>query len=433
MGPTLTKAGTSAACAIAVAIICTGCTSAPPHPSAPAGTGTVSASAAAGTVSPTAHPLPARSLLSPACATATAPSAALTGVRTAMVSVQGSPFGVAATLDGGWAFVAVPGGVEVLRAGGSLAPVVVRTIPVAGVPAGVTITPDGRYLLAATGRSALVISVARAERGTAGAVLGTLSAPSRGALDDSAIEVVVSPDGQFAFVTLEYADRAVVFNLGKALRAGFGGAEYVGSVPLGQAAVGMAISPDGRWLYATSEVRQSQRSSAVLPAAEQPGTLTVIDLRRAENDPASSVVATVDAGCQPVRVITSADGSEVWVTARASDDLLCFSAARLVSDPAHALVAIVRVGEAPVGLAAVHGGSLIVVADSDRFGASGAIAGLDVVNVAAALSGGQAVVGHIPSGSFPREMALLRDSTLLVSNYTSGQLEAVDVASIPGR
>jgi hypothetical protein len=29
-------------------------------------------------------------------------------------------------------------------------------------------------------------------------------------------------------------------------------------------------------------------------------------------------------------------------------------------------------------------------------------------------------------------MALPRDGTLLVSNYTSDQLEAIDVASIPG-
>jgi DNA-binding beta-propeller fold protein YncE len=424
MRRTVTRARISAACAIAVAIICAGCTSSPEHPFAQGG----SASAAAGTVSPVVPPLPVRSLPSPACATATAPSAALTGVRTATVSVQGSPFGVAAAPEGRWAFVAVPGGVEVLRAGGSRALTVVRTIPVAGFPAGVTITPDGRYLLAAVGSGAVVISVTRAERGTAGAVLGTLSAPGRGARDDSAIEVAVSPNGQFAFVTLEYAGRAVVFNLGEALRTGFGAAGYVGSVPLGQAAVGMTVSPDGRWLYATSEVGRSQRG----PAAGQPGTLIVIDLRRAETDPASSVVATVDAGCQPVRVITSADGSEVWVTARASDDLLCFSADRLVSDPAHALAAIVRVGEAPVGLAAVHGGSLIVVADSNRFGASGAVGDLDVVNVAAALSDGRAVAGHIPSGSFPREMAVLRDGTLLVSDYASGQLEAVDVASIPG-
>ena len=52
---------------------------------------------------------------------------------------------------------------------------------------------------------------------------------------------------------------------------------------------------------------------------------------------------------QPVRVITSADGADVWVTARGSDDLLCFSAARLASDPARALVATARVGEASVG------------------------------------------------------------------------------------
>jgi hypothetical protein len=40
--------------------------------------------------------------------------------------------------------------------------------------------------------------------------------------------------------SLEYADRAVVFNLGQALRAGFGAADYVGSIPFGQAGVGMA-------------------------------------------------------------------------------------------------------------------------------------------------------------------------------------------------
>jgi len=374
-----------------------------------------------------------------------APSAALKGVRTAMVSVQAAPFGVAAT--GRWAFVAVADGVEVLRAGRSLAPAVVRTIRVAGGPAGLALTPDARYLLAAVGSGAVVISVARAERGAAGAVLGTLSARGQGPAAGSAIEVAISPGGQFAFVTLEYADTAVVFNLGKALRTGFGAADYVGAVPLGQAAVGLAVSPGGRWLYATSEVAlsggrpadgQPGRPAAISElaqqstAAAQHGTLTVINLRRAETHPASSVAAIVDAGCQPVRVITTADGSEVWVTARASDDLLCFAAARLTSDPGHALVAVVRVGEAPVGLAAVRGGSLIVVADSNRFDARGAVADLDVVNVAAALSGRRPVIGHLPSGLFPREMAL-KNGTLLVSNYVSSKVEAVDVATIPGR
>ena len=353
-----------------------------------------------------------------------------------MLGVPSEPFGVAATPDGRWAFVATGTSIEVLRtarAPRALAPVPVANIPVAGVgpltgALGETITRDGRYLLAASDNGAVVISVARAEQRAAGAVLGTLVAPGGATAGTGAIEVAVSPDGRFAFVSLEDAQRAAVFNLGHALAHGFGAADYVGSIPLGLAPVGLAVSPDGRWLYATSEAALASHPAA---GTGSPGTLTVIDLRRAETDPAASVVATVDAGCQPVRVITSADGTQVWVTARASDDLLCFSAARLVSDPRRALAAIVRVGEAPVGLAAVRDGALVVVADSDRFAASGASADLDVVNVAAALAGRQAVVGRIPSGLFPRDMTVSPDGTLLVSNYSSGQLEAVDVASIP--
>ena len=223
-----------------------------------------------------------------------------------------------------------------------------------------------------------------------------------------------------------------MFNLGAALSRGFGLADHVGSIPLELAPVGITVSPDGRWLYATSEVASRGTGTGAPGGASSAGTLTVIDLRRAETDPAASVVATVDAGCQPVRVTTAADGTRVWVTARASDDLLCFAAARLVSDPKRALVAAVRVGEAPVGLAAVRGGSLVVVADSNRFGASGATSDLDVVNVAAALAGRPAVVGHIRAGLFPRDMTLAPDGTLLVSNFDSGQVEAVDVATVPG-
>jgi DNA-binding beta-propeller fold protein YncE len=334
-------------------------------------------------------------------------------------------------------------------------PVLVRSIPVAGQPLGETITPDGSYLLAADGNGAVVISVARAESGAANALLGMLDAPSGTgprALSASAIEVATSRDGRYAFVTLEYDQRAVVFNLADAVRHGFDRAAYIGSIPLGQAAVGLAVSPDGRWLYATSEVAGAAQhptgriapasgsrpsASASQPArtgilpGEPAGTLTLINLRHAETDPAHSVVTTVKAGCQPVRVITAANGTQVWVTARASDDVLCFAAARLVTDPSHALVAAVRVGEAPVGLTAVRDGTLIVVADSNRFSAPGAHADLTVIDVAAALDGRPAVVGRIPAGLFPRDMTATANGTVLVSNFSSGQVEAVDAATVP--
>jgi DNA-binding beta-propeller fold protein YncE len=156
----------------------------------------------------------------------------------------------------------------------------------------------------------------------------------------------------------------------------------------------------------------------------------VISIARAERDPAHAVVARADAGCQPVRVVVSADGRTLWVTARASDRLLAFSAARLLGDPTDALEASVPVGEAPVGLALVNHGRDVVVADSNRFLALGQHAALTVVDTAAALHGQPAVIGSLPAGRFPREMSLEPGGrTLLVTNFVSGQLEAVDVTT----
>lgn len=352
------------------------------------------------------------------------------GVRTSMIKVPGTPFGAVVTSDGRWAFASLgTDTVEVLRTG-SFTPAAVRTIRVPGPARGAfgeALTKDGRYLLVASDTGAIVISVARAEQGNADPVVGTLSSTSKNAA--GAIEVAVSPDDQFAFVSLEYSADAAVFNLGRALARGFGPADFTGNIPLGLAPVGMAISPDGRWLYASSEV---SGRSATGPVGASHGTLTVISLHTAETRPAASVVATVTAGCSPVRVITAAGGSEVWVTARESDALLCFSAAALRTDRAHALIAKVQVGEAPVGLVLVDNGTRIVVADSNRFGAKGAGSSLGVVNVAAALAAKRALTGFIAAGMFPREFALEPDgTTLLATNYASGQVEAVNVAALP--
>jgi DNA-binding beta-propeller fold protein YncE len=311
------------------------------------------------------------------------------------------------------------------------APRLVRTIPVPASAFGDALTKDGRYLLVADGNfGATVVSVERAETGSPDAVVGTLehAAPRNvgtlARLGGGAIEVATSADARYAFVSVEYGDVVAVYDLQAAIAGHFARPGYVGSVPLGQAVVGSAVSPDGRWLYVTSELAAGARGLT------KPGTLSVIAIARAEWDPAHSVIATVPAGCQPVRVVVSGDGRTVWVTARASDALLAFSAAALSSTPALALRAAVRVGEAPVGLGLVRGDSRVVVADSNRFAAPDAKSALTVVNVAAALAGRPAILGTIPAGSFPREMAP-DGHMLLVGNFVSGQLEDVNVPSLP--
>jgi hypothetical protein len=85
-----------------------------------------------------------------------------------------------------------------------------------------------------------------------------------------------------------------------------------------------------------------------------------------------------------------------------------------------------------VGLAVLDGGAEVAVADSDRFNAPGQHASLTVVDARAALAGRPAILGTIAAGEFPREMALEPDGrTLLVGNFASTQLEAVDVAALP--
>ena len=369
----------------------------------------------------------------PSCTTAAAGAPALAASATAMTALQSSasktgaapaaPFGVAVTADGRWGFASLRDGLGVFRLAAGRAPVLLRIIALPAAPAtGVVLSPDGRLLLVADGETgAVVVSVRAAESGANGAVLGTLSRP--GAQDGGAIEVAVSPDGRYAFVSLERFAEIAVFNLKAALAARFGRSDYVGVIPTQVAPVGLAFAPDSRWLYSTSEARNFR---------SQVGTLEVIKVALAESDPARSVAARVRAGCNPVRVTTSANGSVVWVTARASDALLAFSAAALRADPRSALLADVAVGEAPVGLALVKDSSLIVVADSNRFDVSGQHADLAVVDVHDALAGRPALLGYLRAGIFPRDVAANpAGSAVLVANYVSGQVESVNVADLP--
>jgi DNA-binding beta-propeller fold protein YncE len=245
-----------------------------------------------------------------------------------------------------------------------------RTIPVPAYASGVRVTPNGRFVLAAAGRGAVVLDVAAALSGTGGAVLGSVTAPAKVAGGGpGAAEVAVSPDSSYAFVTLEGAGVVAVFDL----RGRFGPGAFVGAVPVGAGALGIAASPDGRWLYEVSE-------SARARSSRRRGVLNVIELARAVRAPVTAVVATAPAPCAPVRVAVSPDGATVWVTARDGDAVLGFNTADLRSDPSRALTSSTRVGPQPLGIVTTAGGNRLLVADSNLSKSPGARAGVSVVN-----------------------------------------------------
>jgi hypothetical protein len=122
-------------------------------------------------------------------------------------TLPGNPFSVVSR--GPWAFAGLTSTVGVLHTDAAGQWSLVRTL--SGLPGGAqfgalgeALTPDGRYLLVAGNHGALVISVARAESGAAHPVLGTLSDPYA----SGGIEVTVSRDGRYAFVSMETARRS---------------------------------------------------------------------------------------------------------------------------------------------------------------------------------------------------------------------------------
>jgi DNA-binding beta-propeller fold protein YncE len=369
----------------------------------------------------------------PRCSVAVAPARTLTGVRPVMTSVPPAPFGVITSPDGRWVFVSDSNGVTVLRAGAA-SPAVAKSVSLPGGQQGLgeTLTPDGRYLLVAATRETAVLNVARLESGSAQAVVGSLPAPG------GAIEVATSADGRYVFTSLEDTGAIQVSDLARALSAGFQARGVtVGRVPAAFAPVGEAVSPDGRWLYATSEAVPSAGASRRPVTSRScpgdpdslPGVVRVVGVAAAEHHPATAVRATAAAGASPVRVVLSPGAAVAWVTARGSDALLGFATSRLTS-ARPALVADVPVGSAPVGVVLVDGGRLAVVADSNRFAGRGA-QWLSVVSVQDALRGRPALMGQIRAGSFPRQFTLSPDGrTLYATNFASSQLETIQVAGL---
>jgi DNA-binding beta-propeller fold protein YncE len=374
--------------------------------------------AAASTGARPASPVPARALPPPHCRTQVATAPKLRGEHPSTLRVHGAPFDVAVAPGGRYGIAADEGdqsinGVAVLRLSRGQ-PRLVRRFLMGGdaSPAGMAISPNGKYLAVTVDNATEVLSLPALLAGRGRILLGTLNDHGIGT-----IEATFSANGDYLFVSDEYSPALSVFDLAKALRSGFSAPGVaVGKLTLGPAVVGSALSPDGRLLYVTSE--------GAGPRQYYHGLLQVIDVAKAERDPAASLITAVDAGCQPVRVALSANGSVAWVTARESNALLAFDTARLLTQPRRALVADVRVGSEPVGLLLTGDGNYVLVAESARFIQPRRPQTVSVVSTFAALHHGRALVGTIAAGAFPRQFAFdPATGEVLLANYDSGTIE----------
>jgi DNA-binding beta-propeller fold protein YncE len=359
----------------------------------------------------------------PGCTTKVA-SAPTLKVPNKLYTVQGgSPFSVRVPMISTFAFAITSTTLDVLRKGPGLTLTPLHSYRVGAFSmAGSALATGNKYLVVADGNGIDIFDVAKAEAGIS-PLVGRLTVPNLPG-SAGAVQVVLTQDNQFAFVTFKPSDIMAVFNLGKAVAGRtFNPSAFVGSVRLASRPVGMARSPDGKWLYVVSNSTSDSIKTG-------PGVLSVLKMATAEKNPAKSVVAQADTACTPARVVVSGDGKTVWVTASASNALLGFSASLLRSDPSHALIAEVNVGQTPTGMRMVNNSTRMIIADADLHGAGAH--NLAVVNLSAALSRKSALLGFIPTGLHPREFASTSDGRyLVVSDSGSDQVQIIDLSKLP--
>lgn len=344
------------------------------------------------------------------------------------VVVPGNPFMAVASADDCWVFVTLGidgkrGAVAVLRNQDGRF-VVDHTVELKGAGLGAALSHDGQVLAVAVDHGAEVLDVAGLEHGAASPLLGELSSGR----DAGAVYTAISKDDRLLFVSDEDAHRISVFDLAKARSDGFDRHALIGHIPMANAPVGLALSGDGRWLYATSQnapltahmgaTCKSERGDGQMHA---PGLLFRIDVDVSMKDPAHALVGAVPAGCNPVRVAVSPSGKQVWVAARGDNALLEFQADDLLSKSGNISRKTFPIGPSPVGVAVRPDGKQVWAALSNRFGKDG---GGEIAGLADITDSKPDQRLSMSASGFPREVMFLADGrTMVVTLFRGKQVE----------
>lgn len=238
----------------------------------------------------------------------------------ATIPVDEGPYGVAVSPEGKEIYVTQAGHFPMYRTTVSVIDVqareVVGKIAVGNKPIGVTVSPDGKRLYVAN----MVPVDLDNEKSSS---LSVVDVKARSTLktvpfdEEMAAGVALSPDGAFVYVTHQTPQGIV-----RVLRAS--DLETVTKVPLGEGPFGIAVSPDGAYLYVTN--------LGNLNAGETVSVIRTQDY---------TVVDTIKVGKLPVGVAFSPDGKEVYVACRG------INAVSVIDTATHQVKLIGGVGEEP--------------------------------------------------------------------------------------
>lgn len=295
------------------------------------------------------------------------------------------------------------GGISLVRSDGTVQHLSLRTD---GQPAGLAVSHDGRMVALAAYRETLLLDRGRLLSGRLDAVIARVREQK------GAFYVAFSPDDHLLAISEEEAGRVMLLPLDRQ-----DGTPQ--EVDVGRAPVGLAFSPDGHLLYVASEIDRAGDGgcpTAVGNGSVAPGTVSTIAL---DDEGGARLESVARVGCSPVRILLSPDGGRVFISLRGQDAVGVYRTKALRVGNGHPDT-LTSVGSAPVGLALSADGTILRVANSNRFDEDrpGSISCLTVTPDGHLVPAGTAV-----SGVFPRELSLLPDGRMAATVYGDGVLQ----------
>jgi DNA-binding beta-propeller fold protein YncE len=215
------------------------------------------------------------------------------------ISLPSAPFMVLPSRDGCFVFVSLTGnaaarGIAVLkRMNGKVE--LARVVPLDSAPTGITLTHDGKLLIAAATNATVFLDVQKMIEGAANPVAGSFGDGG----STSSIYANVTSDDKLLFVSEESAASIAVIDLERARKSGYTPDTIIGKIPVGRAPIALTFSPDGKWLYTTSQValpdwkwpiacKPEGRGGPGAIVTNPEGAVVVVDVARAKTDSAHS-------------------------------------------------------------------------------------------------------------------------------------------------
>jgi DNA-binding beta-propeller fold protein YncE len=249
--------------------------------------------------------------------------------------------------------------------------------------------------------------------------------------------VVITPDDKYVLAVQWATSVVVMVDLAKARVSGFNDGAVVTSLPA-SSPIMLAVSPDGRFLYASN-----QRTPDVISAPrtcsagkEPEDVVSVYDLTKAATNGAAATTGFAFAGCNPQSIQLSPDGARLYVTAggefndptipAAENVLVVFDTRPALEGKPPTPVARVPVPTLPITV--LDTGKRVVVGFLGIPARNPNPANLLVIDAARIASGGAAILGTLPIRG--ATLGLMPDGHTLIVGTGTG-LAFVDLDRAP--